>query len=118
MSGAGSVTVQYATAGYGAPGAWSAESEPTQVSGNSCVTEYNYIWCAAAWDSGGTSTVNVYHAQIPSGGGAPYNWVTQTYNTVAVAGAYAGCVLYNGLYIYCMGGGTGSPYETVQYAYI
>jgi hypothetical protein len=77
-----------------------------------CVTEYGYIWCMASATSPYTQ---VQHAQAVQGG--TLGWVSQTSNTLLWNSAVWPCVL-SGSYIYCMGGGTGNPYDGVEYAQV
>jgi hypothetical protein len=79
----------------------------------SCVTANNYLYCMGG-DSGNNENLAQY-AKIPSSGGAPGTWTSQSTNTLPQAEFGESCVTANN-YLYCMGGsgsGVASNYVDV-----
>ena len=94
-------TVQYAKIlSGGGTSTWTSQSDTLYLagSGQSCVTENNYIYCYGSYPG-----VAVQYATVPSNGGPTSAWTSEyRYYPYLDTQSGASCVTANG-YLYCMG---------------
>ena len=80
--------------------AWNATTNyPIGISGQSCVSSDNYIYCVGGYNSSSGGVSNVYYAPFTSDGIGKWN-ATNSYP----AGTFSPICVSSDNYIYCVGG--------------